>query len=309
MRLACLRVLTQKKITTRSDLVASYVKDQINHMKYNNVPKKVSAIRLATYNVHFWYDPTGSHVSYNNILKTIRELDIDILILEEVTMGVIPIDKLYEDLGSLGYNSNNIIFGDASRYMGGAFGNLIASKYPIVQSKVESLVKYQVGRSAVIVDIIVNNKILRVYGFHLDVFDVTETTRLNQINSILHSANMSPFPVILAGDYNSVRRLDYSEVEWNLIVERDKERNVQTKCLVTNSIENNGWISSFVMMNLPSPKYTNWSGTTIDFIYLNKDHWTTNGNSSDKFQIIGTYVYHSYDSDHIPVLMDFRVSN
>lgn len=274
----------------KDELINIYVKNQQIHNKYNDLTKNPETIRIATYNVQYWTNPKGEK-NYCGILKIISEINADVLALEEVAMGIIPKNQLYIDLNKLGYHQ--IIFCNAQNYYGGEFGNLIASKYPIRQHLCQPLIKYKVGRCVIIADIQISTKILRIYCTHLDVFDNSEQTRKLQIESILNSANQSPFPTIILGDFNSIRRADYTAEEWNIIETNDRLRGITTRTLVTDILEFQGWKTSFDKIGAVNPKYTTWSGRTVDFIYCNS-----------MININRTCVHHTSDSDHIPVIAD-----
>lgn len=297
-------------ITDKSNLIQLFLKDQIQHSTYNQaLPSKLpkNNIRLVTYNVHYWTKPASSKLGDNvtEIFEVLKTINADILILQEVALGVISKSRLMTLLMSLGYPLSSIVFYAADQVHDGPFGNLIASKYPIVDHHplplfgLDSVIlneSPQEKRCAIIVQIMLpDHRNIIVCGVHLDVYDQTEQVRLYQIRQILDHLNNINIPIVIAGDFNSLRRNDYTEFEWQQLVTQDEHRGVNTKILVTDELEAQDWRTSFDLANVPNPKYTTWSGRTIDFIYLN--HWT--------YPIYGTYVYHSAASDHLPVILDF----
>lgn len=96
-------------------------------------------------------------------------------------------------------------------------------------------------------------------------------------------------------DFNSLRRQDYTNEEWNRIVLQDQARGVTTVSNVTDLLEIAGWRTSFTRFNAISPKSTTWPGRTVDHIYFSPGF---------KFPVLGSYVYHNDASDHLPVLVD-----
>lgn len=275
---------TNGKMMNSAQSRSAFISDQTNHRQYN-------PIRVMTYNVHYWRDPTDTKVNFNEMIALIHKLDPDILILEEVSFSVVSKEQVHA-----AFKDYHISFCEAAKLYGGPFGNLIASKFPIKASKVLKLMEFHEGRCAVVADIeLFPGKIIRVYGFHLDAFDSTEQVRLNQIQQIVTDATSSPYPTLLAGDYNSVRRKDYTNDEWTILSYQWK---TSLRTDVTDFLEKNGFKTSFDKAKLTNPKYTGTRGLTIDFLYLGSN-WT--------FPVKTSFVYHDASSDHIPVLLDFSL--
>lgn len=146
----------------------SYIQDQIDHRQYDLISmiNDTRRIRIMSYNVHYWKDTRDVKIHFSEMMEVIRKLDPDILILQEVSLSTVPRDLIYTTLISLGYNMQNILFCGASRIYEGPFGNLIATKYPIINSYNIQLYKYVEGRCSVVADIkLPDDKIIRVYGF------------------------------------------------------------------------------------------------------------------------------------------------
>jgi bifunctional non-homologous end joining protein LigD len=61
--------------------------------------KDISELRIATYNVHMWYDPKMMQ-NYKGIMDVIREINADVLVLQE---AIVSDRKVYEDLKKMGY--------------------------------------------------------------------------------------------------------------------------------------------------------------------------------------------------------------
>lgn len=130
------------------------------------------------------------------MMTLIQKLSPNILILEEVSFTHATREQVYSKLNSLGYPTQNIVFCQAEILYGSPFGNMIASKFPLMNTRNIKLATFQESRCAVVVDIqLPNQQIIRVYGFHLDVFDITEQTCFNQISQILNDDQNSPIQV------------------------------------------------------------------------------------------------------------------
>ena len=64
------------------------------------------------------------------------------------------------------------------------------------------------------------------------------------------------------------------------------------------ALENNEFQDCFTKSKQQCPKFTVWSGTAVDFMYLDKK-WD--------LPIAGCHTYYSSASDHLPVIMDVKV--
>jgi endonuclease/exonuclease/phosphatase family metal-dependent hydrolase len=123
---------------------------------------------------------------------------------------------------------------------------------------------------------------------------------------------------LLLGDFNALRRADYADTRWAYFVEHDAKRGVfylflssfqlvtfeffkvDALSYATSLIEENDFVDSFAINNVPSPQCTTWSARRVDYIYLNQ-----NFKSQDsKLKVVGSYIYHDTASDHIPVIVD-----
>lgn len=292
---------TKDKIYSKEQTIDSYIADQARDAQFNDViPKKSGKIiRIMTYNVHYWRDPRDKRNIFKEIMSVIRKINPDILILQEVSFVTLSEQELSKALNSLEFQDNNVKFCEASRIFGGFFGNLIASKYPIVSAKGIKLTDPKEGRCAISCTInLPNNTNIKVYGIHLDVFDATERVRNTEMQEILNDVKNSPYPVILAGDFNSIKRSNYADDEWNVIAYQYQRLGIPLRTDITDVLKSTHWNTSFEKAGSTQPKYTSWSGRTIDYIYLSPN-WN--------IPVVGSYVYHDAASDHLPVIMDLEI--
>lgn len=58
-----------------------------------------------------------------------------------------------------------------------------------------------------------DQQIIRIHGFHLDVFDNSESVRPQQITTVLNDASNNPYPTILIGGHDSLRKADHTDDE------------------------------------------------------------------------------------------------
>lgn len=320
----------QMFVTDKSQLINLYIRDQ-NEQKYLNeyIPKEnpKSVYRLATYNVHFW-TPPGSNGPTNledfyAIMKVISEINSDILILQEVSFAIPNIDKeFFRITETLGFKYSSFCRSDT--FYNGFFGNYILSKFPIKNSHVIMFEKEPTrqGKCAVIATISLDsNTDIVCIGTHLDhESDILREKQMKQILqyvSKIQAQQSSPqtFPrkiqssnVIISGDFNSLRRQDYTKNEFDFL------KNMGSATKVTELLEYTGWKTSFSMISNPMkespqftdlvgmsmkefPKSTSWAGRAIDHIYFKPGM---------NYNIVGSYIYHDSASDHLPVIVDFQ---
>lgn len=223
------------------------------YVKNNNVPFEMKTnVRIMTFNVE-------GFKQYDGILDVVRESDADIIGLNEALFFTDVLrEKFKTDVTNLGYHI----------VMCNIYGiNVILSKYQIKKHKVIKLIKDPIknrNRYALKVDIDGINILLT----HLDAFDNSGTTRLNQIRQILNNVDST---YILMGDMNST-----------------------TESEVVNTISES-FIDSFDLLNKQSPEMTSWIGKQIDYIYIGKDF---------PYHVTNSNVHCSTVSDHFPVYID-----
>lgn len=114
---------------------------------------------------------------------------------------------------------------------------------------------------------------IHLYGTHLEVSD--GQVRENQAKQIIKEMNLSG-KSLLVGDMNE-----------------------QANGSAMQHFTSHGLTESFASLNWPAATYTCWAGTPIDFILLS---------STLKADLLGSYVYHTTSSDHLPIIVDIRMS-
>jgi endonuclease/exonuclease/phosphatase family metal-dependent hydrolase len=139
-----------------------------------------------------------------------------------------------------------------------------------------------------------------VAGCHLDVFDESGKTRIEQMEMILNTTNRFAnditgynISIIVMGDFNSLRKADYNNEEWAYITALGKKRNVKVIEDVIPVIENNEFVESFTACQ-KNIKTSVWVGRRVDYIYgknLNFDQ---------------TSEYKVLHSDHYPIYADIQ---
>lgn len=143
-----------------------------------------------------------------------------------------------------------------------------------------------------------------VTNVHLD--NKKEKTRMEEVKVMLEQFRMeSWFPMVLAGDFNSLRRDDYSSEQWETISQKRKEAKPipweSPKTDVTKLLEEKeGFVDCRSdVLNKSGPIATCRFNTRIDYVYqhqLVKKKWES------------TSVHHikTDASDHYPVVVTFK---
>lgn len=250
------------------------------------IQKTNKNIRFLTFNVHMWKN-FNNKLKYVEILEVIKESNADMVGLQEAMLFDKKIAQVYKkDFEKLGYQ-HQIVSNEKHGI------NMLFSKFPILNHKVIKLKQdpiQKLNRYAIVSIVDVGFPINLVVT-HLDVYDESEQTRLDQIQSIINELQKSTIQqTIIMGDFNCLRRNDYSPEDWNRITSHDLKRNVISKTLVTDYIEQHHFTTNVLDMSV-------WAMRRVDYIY------TKNLNKS----IIHCSTYPTDVSDHYPVYMDISI--
>jgi endonuclease/exonuclease/phosphatase family metal-dependent hydrolase len=187
-------------------------------------------------------------------------------------------------------------------------GNLIASKYPFIDSSSKVYTGEPAGdqRNFVHAKIrLPTNEIVSIYGTHLNVTDESERRRVSEVEELLKIVEADATPnKVIAGDFNAVRPTDYQyaiagKKVWDLLVADDRSRGIATPTVALQLLERAGFKDSFAMTRALGPLFTVWSGKIVDFIWLSRGWY---------LPVYGSYVYYSAASDHCPVITDITVT-
>eukprot|EP00742_Colponemidia_sp_Colp-10_P005411 GILJ01005782.1.p1 GENE.GILJ01005782.1~~GILJ01005782.1.p1 ORF type:complete len:332 (+),score=33.36 GILJ01005782.1:59-1054(+) len=282
-----------------------FVKENERRKHFNHLLSRSSSdLRIATYNVHFWKNTNGNF-NLHGILKTIQEIDADIIALQEVLFNQeISQEKVEEQMKRLGYHHH--AFCRAAAFGSGAFGNSLFSRLEMV-NKYSCILPDGAAndtRCVVAADFRVNGEMLTVANVHFDVWDESGATRALQAGAMiefLQESGSRTGNVIALGDWNTVREADYVDEQASMYRPQleEKHRARTSMELVWNEVtalfERAGYIDCFDKERRTPPWYSVWAGTRVDYIYLSQ---------ALCFDVIRSSIFHSAASDHIPVLVD-----
>src|SRR5690606_20143713 len=169
----------------------------------NGTPKPgpASVIDVATYNVHRWTGLTGGRRWMPELaLEVIREMDADVMAIQEALRPFGARDPLMQIADELGYY---LTFVSTRVHRVGELGNAILSRWPMssVYTIDLSLSRLE-RRSAAVALFDGSSSPVAVASTHLALVD---RTRKRQVQSLLESENLQG-PAILLGDMNAWRR-------------------------------------------------------------------------------------------------------
>ncbi|PWA94659.1 DNAse I-like superfamily protein [Artemisia annua] len=156
----------------------------------------------------------GSFKSNKTVLEVLKELDADILALQDVKAeeekDMKPLSDLAAGLGM------HYVFAES---WAPEYGNAVLSKWPIKRSKVQKVFDDSDFRNVLkaTIDVPQTGEV----DFHCTLLDhLDENWRMKQINAIIESNER---PHILAGGINSLDETDYSPERWTDIVKYYEE--------------------------------------------------------------------------------------
>lgn len=248
-----------------------FIKDAII-FDSNKIKQKVeNIVRIMTYNVHGFTSVNGED-TLEKIMEQIKIIDPDIFGIQEMHLGcphVQTMKEYSEKFNKLGYNVK----------FSKCWVNLIGSKYSFETeelniSVIDSGLSHRcalIGKNFKIKTNIDCEYMLDIIflNTHLEVFDKIGDRRINQMKIIMEhvSKKYLESSVIVVGDFNTLKKSDYSEKEWNYIVDVDTKRGIETKEDAIPIIENAGYIDSFVDSKAPLHPISVWSNRRVDYIY------------------------------------------
>lgn len=301
-----------------NNLLQNFTLDCENNINENMaIPKhkpNKTTLRIATYNVHALSDPNRK-LNFKKIIEVIKNINADIIILQEMPQynkhkdTIRQVNTLLEKLDYT-YKHNNLFIPCFYTKSIGMCGNIILIKnhveYKILNKTIFEVDKHNKKIRAFIgISVKPTPKIdFNIYGTHLDVYDETGKTSTLEILELIEIINAQNKPSIIAADCNAVRKSDYlykvnDYTAWDLLNTVNKIRTgIQVPTETLNNLIKNGFQDCFTKNRQQPPKFTVWTGTAVDFLWLNKN-WN--------LPIVGTYVYYSDASDHLPIIMDIKI--
>jgi endonuclease/exonuclease/phosphatase family metal-dependent hydrolase len=155
------------------------------------------SLRLASYNIHCGIGRDG-RFSEQRILDVLREIDADVVALQEVESRASGIDMLAWLADQTGFHS---IAGTTLVHADGHYGNGVLARCPIVSSELLDLSwRGREPRGAIAVDLDCSGEKLRVVATHLG---LRPAERRQQVQQLLDLFRKRPGErAVLVGDLN-----------------------------------------------------------------------------------------------------------
>ncbi|NWK54483.1 endonuclease/exonuclease/phosphatase family protein [Verrucomicrobiaceae bacterium N1E253] len=158
------------------------------------------ALKVVSYNIHHAQGMDGK-LDLGRIANVMSKYQPDFIALQEVDQRVSrsgKVDQASELAKQLGMTP---VFGKCIDLGGGAYGNAVLSKHPVVETKVHRLPGKGEQRVALEVIAEVQGRKLSFVSVHLD--HQSEATRLEQVAALQRILSEQKHPVMVMGDLNA----------------------------------------------------------------------------------------------------------
>jgi endonuclease/exonuclease/phosphatase family metal-dependent hydrolase len=286
---------------SKNELISDFEESCDEHIYKKSDNKN---LMITSYNMHFFspaiidklFDEKIAQ-GIQNLLKFCSETNSDILILQEALFNpeIIAIFKNYDYIP---YVCNTY---KLDKYY---FGNMILIKNDITIKKFskELYISGYKEHKKCIVNVVIEyqNMMISIYNIHLDVWDRTGKCRLEQIEKLIKKVEIDTCPnIILVGDFNSIKKSDYSENEINalkkLYEKYTKNPFKEIQFLIRKGFKD---VASEYFKEKIIP--TVWSKQRVDFFFVNEGF---------KFDILQYHTHTISGSDHFPISIELFKQN
>ena len=171
----------------------------------------IMILKIASWNVEVRLSNTDTKRRNNLslIIKTIKDIDADILVLPEAhSESSLDYLKPRQQLLDMGYKIYNVPYRDDAPSRADSIAQqtsmMLLSKLPVKQFDIVRLGDF---RNALVATLeIESDQLFKVIGLHLD--DRSEATRLKQVADLINIVNQSKLPTIVMGDFNAMHGED-----------------------------------------------------------------------------------------------------
>jgi endonuclease/exonuclease/phosphatase family metal-dependent hydrolase len=248
-------------------------------------------LSIATYNVKCF-----QMANAQSIVRVLQENDIDVCGMQEVP-GKQKLEQLFQGTPSpysvifLGpyrsYGPALVYRGDRVRVVSSALHMLTDG----AKNKKSAIrVRLECGEEGMQVDVIVT---------HLE--HKWEAQRLREVERLLRCVPEDTSRLIILGDFNALKRSDYTEEAWQEIVNVRKQNGWEKPMTdVVARMEKEGYIDALSFVNdviVPTCRFA----TRVDYIFMSPQ-------LRDNIQFCRTIVSPHNQSDHYPVSCEFLLN-
>ncbi|HEY5938347.1 MAG TPA: endonuclease/exonuclease/phosphatase family protein [Kofleriaceae bacterium] len=169
-------------------------------------------LRVLSYNIHKCIGGVDRRYEPSRVIEVIRQLDCDVLLLQEVDAGVSRSrgDKQVELLGDELGLPHRTWYPNVGVRGGGAYGNAILSRYPLIEStNIDLTLRFKKARSVLHGVLRVRHddvdRTVHIFNMHLG---LARYERRRQLQKFLDSHPFAHLhhdtPVVVGGDLNDV---------------------------------------------------------------------------------------------------------
>ena len=232
-----------------------------------------------TYNIHHGAGIDGK-VDINRIAKVIARENADIVALQEVDRGVERSHRIDTMVRLSELTGMAHAFGKNIEYQGGAYGNGVLTRFPILQEKNlhYRMIRPREQRGLLQLVLEVFGQEVVLMNTHIDPHP-DEAERLIHADKIRATAlQYSPRPVIVCGDFNAL--------PGSKTIALMKEHFVDVWQLVG--------LGDGKTIPVSNPKHQ------IDYIFISKA-------AQEVLKPVSSHVVYSEASDHLPVITEFQM--
>jgi hypothetical protein len=275
----------------RNSLIRKYKKIISKNRNLNFPLKKEDDImRICSYNV---YKFSFLYNSNKEIYKFIQNIDPDFISLIEYHN--FPNDNYFFNL-----NYNKTLLEQSKDYGILSLSNI---KPDILNKKyIGNLINIEFEKSG-FTHALIND--INIITIHLDVFDETGNTRLDEFLEIhTYIVTNALQNVLLIGDFNEML-LDQTHPLYNEYLNEFSKRTGLDKIpnKVHNILNRLNYINLYSLFDCDEiPKFSCWSGKLVDYAFIWKPTWNNN------FQIIDLNMPMIPYSDHLPIVIDIKIN-
>ena len=169
-------------------------------------------LKILTYNIHKGFNSTNRNFILHGIKESIREVDADVLLLQEIHGERNISKKRFDDWPSnnqFEYLADEIwhhhAYGKNAIYKSGHHGNAILSKFPIVEwENIDVSLMQSHSRSLLhgTIEIMTNREHVHIICVHLGLFGLERQRQFARLVDRIESHVPHDAPLIIAGDFN-----------------------------------------------------------------------------------------------------------
>lgn len=243
----------------------------------------MTSLKIATYNVHGWYDDDGLH-NLGRVVDLYREEKPDILCLQEIPRFSL---MSFVELSGLQFF---ITWGP----------NAILSNMKLEEMEEDGL---KSTHPRFITCRVTPDDLPDFYLTCLHLDHRTEPSRMDELRKIetrLKFLRDRGSPQVWTGDFNSLTREDYTEAEWESVTDVRKRNNWESpQTQVTSYMKDLGFQDAWTQAGRPGKLSTCRFNTRIDYMFLNEDFQSV-------YQLKSVLHHPNQASDHSLVLATFN---